>query len=141
MAKLDALTATWPQAGTLVPLVGDLTDPLLGLSNDDRDRWRGRVDHVVHLAALYDMTADEETDRRVNIGGTQEAIAAATDLRAGCFHHVSSVAVAGGPPRPGPLSKFGEGPPPPPALHPPPVGGGGPPPPAHPPPGAGRPSR
>jgi len=42
MAKLDALTATWPQSGTLVPLVGDLTDPLLGLSNDDRDRWRGR---------------------------------------------------------------------------------------------------
>jgi NAD(P)-dependent dehydrogenase (short-subunit alcohol dehydrogenase family) len=95
MAKLDALTATWPQAGTLVPLVGDLTDPLLGLSSADRDRWRGNVDHVVHLAALYDMTADEETDRRVNIGGTQEALAAATDLRAGCFHHVSSVAVAG----------------------------------------------
>src|SRR3954468_20557350 len=95
MAKLDALTATWPQAGTLVPLVGDLTDPLLGLSSEDRDRWRGQADHVVHLAAVYDMTADEETDRRVNIGGTQEAIAAATDLRAGCFHHVSSVAVAG----------------------------------------------
>ena len=38
MAKLDALTATWPQAGTLVPLVGDLTDPLLGLSSEDRDR-------------------------------------------------------------------------------------------------------
>jgi NAD(P)-dependent dehydrogenase (short-subunit alcohol dehydrogenase family) len=95
LAKLDALTATWPQAGTLVPVVGDLTDPLLGLSSEDRDRLRGTVDHVVHLAALYDMTADEETDRRVNIGGTQEALAAAVDLGAGCFHHVSSVAVAG----------------------------------------------
>jgi NAD(P)-dependent dehydrogenase (short-subunit alcohol dehydrogenase family) len=95
LAKLDALTATWPQAGTLVPLVGDLTDPLLGLSSEDRDRLRGTVDHLVHLAALYDMTADEETDRRVNIGGTQEALAAAGDLRVGRFHHVSSVAVAG----------------------------------------------
>src|SRR4051812_50100663 len=72
MAKLDALTATWPQAGTLVPLVGDLTDPLLGLSSADRDRWRGQVDHVVHLAAVYDMTADEETDRRgENTGAPQ----------------------------------------------------------------------
>jgi NAD(P)-dependent dehydrogenase (short-subunit alcohol dehydrogenase family) len=95
LAKLDALTATWPRAGSLVPLVGDLTDPLLGLSSEDRDRLRGTVDHLVHLAALYDMTADEETDRRVNIGGTQEALAAASDLRVGRFHHVSSVAVAG----------------------------------------------
>ena len=95
LAKLDALTARWPQAGRLEPVVGDLTDPLLGLSPADRDRLRGRVDHVVHLAALYDMRADDETNTRVNVGGTQEALAAAADIRAGCFHHVSSVAVAG----------------------------------------------
>src|SRR5437764_4889554 len=95
LAKLDAAAAAWPANGRLSPVVGDLTEPLLGLSNADRDRLRGQVDHVVHLAAVYDMTADEETDRSVNIGGTQEALAAAADLQAGCFHHVSSVAVAG----------------------------------------------
>jgi thioester reductase-like protein/short-subunit dehydrogenase involved in D-alanine esterification of teichoic acids len=95
LAKLDALTARWPQAGRLEPVVGDITDPLLGLDSQERDRLRGSVDHVVHLAALYDMTADEETDHRVNIGGTQEALALAGDLQARCFHHVSSVAVAG----------------------------------------------
>src|SRR3954451_20381041 len=95
LAKLDALTAQWPQTGRLEPGVGDITDPLLGLDAQERDRLRGSVDHVVHLAALYDMTADEETDHRVNIGGTQEALALAADLQARRFHHVSSVAVAG----------------------------------------------
>ncbi|MDQ1697487.1 MAG: hypothetical protein QOJ03_2840, partial [Frankiaceae bacterium] len=95
MGKLEALAAGWPTDGRLEPLAGDLTDPLLGVSPEDRDRLRECVDHVVHLAALYDMTADAETNRRVNIGGTQEAIALAADLCAGCFHHVSSVAVAG----------------------------------------------
>ncbi|MBV9292924.1 MAG: SDR family oxidoreductase [Frankiales bacterium] len=95
LAKLDALVTRWPDKGRIEPLVGDLTDPLLGVASADRDRLRDRVDHVVHLAALYDMTADAETNRRVNVGGTQEALALAADLRAGCFHHVSSVAVAG----------------------------------------------
>jgi NAD(P)-dependent dehydrogenase (short-subunit alcohol dehydrogenase family) len=77
------------------PLIGDLTDPLLGVSDDDRDRLRGKVDHFVHLAALYDMTADATTNETTNIGGTNEALLLAADLGAGCFHHVSSVAVAG----------------------------------------------
>jgi NAD(P)-dependent dehydrogenase (short-subunit alcohol dehydrogenase family) len=77
------------------PLVGDLTDPMLGVSDADRDRLRGTVDHFVHLAALYDMTADEATNEATNVGGTNEALLLAADLRAGCFHHVSSVAVAG----------------------------------------------
>jgi NAD(P)-dependent dehydrogenase (short-subunit alcohol dehydrogenase family) len=93
--KLEQLAARWPDTGRLEPLVGDLTDPLLGVAPSDRDRLRGDVDHVIHLAALYDMTADAETNQRVNVGGTQEALALAADLQAGCFHHVSSVAVAG----------------------------------------------
>src|SRR3954466_4077442 len=59
LAKLDAAAASWPGVGRLGPGVGDLTEPLLGLSVEDRDRLRGKVDHVVHLAAVYDMTADQ----------------------------------------------------------------------------------
>ncbi|HMC72606.1 MAG TPA: SDR family oxidoreductase, partial [Mycobacteriales bacterium] len=57
LAKLDAAAAAWPSTGRLEPVVGDLTEPLLGLSDGDRDRLRGNVDHVVHLAAVYDVTA------------------------------------------------------------------------------------
>ena len=95
LSRLDALSAGWPDAGSLEAVVGDLTEPLLGLSSADRDRLRGSIDHVVHLGALYDMTADAEANARTNVGGTQEALALAADVRAGCFHHVSSVAVAG----------------------------------------------
>jgi NAD(P)-dependent dehydrogenase (short-subunit alcohol dehydrogenase family) len=77
------------------PLIGDLTDPMLGVSDEDRDLLRGGVDHFVHLAALYDMTADAETNHATNVDGTTEALMLAADLQAGCFHHVSSVAVAG----------------------------------------------
>src|SRR5579884_2825114 len=89
MAKL----ARWD--GRVEGVAGDLTEPLLGLSATARKALRGTVDHVVHLAAVYDMTATEESNRRANVFGTEQALALAADLRAGCFHHVSSVAVAG----------------------------------------------
>jgi NAD(P)-dependent dehydrogenase (short-subunit alcohol dehydrogenase family) len=77
------------------PLIGDLTEPMLGVSEPDRAKLRGTVDHFVHLAALYDMTADAATNEATNVAGTNEALMLAADLHAGCFHHVSSVAVAG----------------------------------------------
>ena len=95
LAKLDAAASGWPAAGRWEPIVGDLTQPLLGVAAEDRDRLRGQLDHVVHLAAVYDMTADTETNQRANVGGTAEALALAADLQAARFHHVSSVAVAG----------------------------------------------
>ena len=33
---------------------------------------RGTVDHFFHLAAIYDMTADEERNALLNVGGTQQ---------------------------------------------------------------------
>ena len=53
------------------------------------------VEHFFHLAAIYDMTADEERNRRLNVNGTQHAIDLANELGAGHFHHASSIAVAG----------------------------------------------
>ena len=60
-----------------------------------RDALRGRVDHFFHLAAIYDMTADEARNALLNVGGTQHAVDLANDLEAGIFHHASSIAVAG----------------------------------------------
>jgi NAD(P)-dependent dehydrogenase (short-subunit alcohol dehydrogenase family)/thioester reductase-like protein len=56
---------------------------------------RGKIDHFFHLAAIYDMTADEESNQALNVGGTRHAVELANALRAGCLHHVSSVAAAG----------------------------------------------
>jgi NAD(P)-dependent dehydrogenase (short-subunit alcohol dehydrogenase family) len=81
--------------GRVEALHGDLTEPMLGVGRANRTRLRGTVDHFIHVAASYDMTADDETNEAANVGGTAAALALATALGAGTFHHVSSVAVAG----------------------------------------------
>ena len=80
--------------GQIVPVPGDLLEVDLGISDADFDRLRG-VDHVIHLAAVYDMEADADATSAVNIAGVQNALAAAQRLSAGCFHHCSSIVVAG----------------------------------------------
>ncbi|MEV4599142.1 SDR family oxidoreductase [Amycolatopsis sp. NPDC049253] len=92
--KLAKLVDGWPHADRVTLVTGDLGEPMLGVSQEDRDGLRG-VDHVVHLAALYDITADDETSIKANVDGTQHVVDLAADLRAGALHHVSSVAVAG----------------------------------------------
>jgi NAD(P)-dependent dehydrogenase (short-subunit alcohol dehydrogenase family) len=96
--KLEALTAGWARFGDtsrIRPVAGDLSEPLLGLSDADRDALRGTVDHFFHLAAIYDMTADETRNALLNVGGTQNAVDLANDLGAGILHHTSSIAAAG----------------------------------------------
>jgi thioester reductase-like protein/NADP-dependent 3-hydroxy acid dehydrogenase YdfG len=75
------------------PLVGDLTAADLGLT-DDAIAELGTVDHVVHCAAIYDMTVAEAEQRAANVEGTRAVIALARRLGA-TLHHVSSIAVAG----------------------------------------------
>ncbi|MFD6068589.1 MULTISPECIES: SDR family oxidoreductase [Amycolatopsis] len=92
--KLAKLVNAWPHPERVTLVTGDLGEPLLGVGQEDREKLRG-VDHVVHLAALYDLTADDEASIKANVEGTAQVIALAADLNAGCLHHVSSVAVAG----------------------------------------------
>jgi NAD(P)-dependent dehydrogenase (short-subunit alcohol dehydrogenase family) len=92
--KLEALRERWGGGDRIKPVVGDLSQPLLGVSEADRQSLTG-VDHLFHLAAIYDMTADEESNRRLNVNGTQHAVELANELGAGHFHHASSIAVAG----------------------------------------------
>jgi thioester reductase-like protein/NAD(P)-dependent dehydrogenase (short-subunit alcohol dehydrogenase family) len=74
-------------------LVGDLTVDGLGLS-DDSIADLGSVDHVVHCAAVYDITVAEDVQRAANVEGTRAVISLARRLDA-TLHHVSSIAVAG----------------------------------------------
>jgi NAD(P)-dependent dehydrogenase (short-subunit alcohol dehydrogenase family) len=93
--KLDAVVERLGGGDRIQPVTGDLSEPLLGVGDDVRERLRGNVDHFFHLAAIYDMTADETQNALLNVGGTQNAIDLANDLQAGIFHHASSIAVAG----------------------------------------------
>ncbi|MBC7375046.1 MAG: SDR family oxidoreductase, partial [Frankiales bacterium] len=92
--RLEAHAARTPGGERIHPVIGDLGADGLGLRAADRTRLAG-VDHVVHLAALYDMTAGDERNRQTNVEGTRRVVDLANALGAGCLHHVSSVAVAG----------------------------------------------
>lgn len=83
----------------LVPVWGDITRE--GVINDDAlEHLKGQVDHVFHLAAVYDMGMTDAQADRVNNQGTANIVALAGALANETaskprFHHVSSVAIAG----------------------------------------------
>ena len=91
LARFERLAADW--GDRVSPLVGDLTAPDLGLSDQTIAELDG-VDHVVHAAAIYDITAGEAEQRAANVEGTRAVIGLAKRLDA-TLHHVSSIAVAG----------------------------------------------
>jgi NAD(P)-dependent dehydrogenase (short-subunit alcohol dehydrogenase family) len=76
--------------GRIVPVTGDLSKPGLGIEGFDQP-----IDHFFHLAAVYDMAADEEAMERANTEGTKHVIEFANSIEVGRFHHTSSIAVAG----------------------------------------------
>ena len=89
--KLDALVQRLgAPGGRIVPVSGDLSKPGLGVEGFDE-----KIDHLFHLAAVYDVEADEESSERANVEGTKHVIEFSNAHDVGRFHHVSSIAVAG----------------------------------------------
>ncbi len=94
--RLEELRSRWGVDGDrVVTVVGDLAQPQLGVSDAEVSELKGKVDHFFHLAAIYDMTADAQSQQVANIEGTRHAIELAEEIEAGCFHMVSSIAAAG----------------------------------------------
>ena len=98
--KVAGLLDYWGATGAgskarAIAVFGDLTSKKLGVSADDMKTLKGKVDHVYHLAAVYDLSADEASQVRVNIEGTRNAVEFAKAIDAGHLHHVSSIAAAG----------------------------------------------
>lgn len=91
LTRFERLAQDWDDR--VKPLVGDLTGTDLGLSDTDVAEL-GDVSHVVHCAAIYDMTVGESEQRAANVEGTRSVISLARRLDA-TLHHVSSIAVAG----------------------------------------------
>ena len=95
--RLAQLVERWGSgAGERIkPVIGDLAEPRLGLGDEQIAQLSGQIEHFFHLAAMYDMTADDASNERLNVGGTRNAVELANAIAAGHLHHVSSVAVAG----------------------------------------------
>src|ERR687889_2173672 len=88
--RLDDLGKRLGAGDRLVPVPGDLSKDKLGI-----DDFSEKIDHFFHLAAIYDMAADEDSMMRANVDGTRHVVEFANSIDVGRFHHTSSIAVAG----------------------------------------------
>jgi len=94
--RLERLLRRWgPEAKRVTPVLGDIAEAALGVDPAWVREHEGSIDHFFHLAAIYDMTASDEQNETLNVGGTRNAIELAADLDAGVFHQVSSIAASG----------------------------------------------
>ena len=96
LKKLAAQREAWgADDKQVVAVIGDLAQKNLGVAESDAKRLKGKVRHFFHLAAIYDIGASAEEQQLANVEGTRHAVQFAEAVRAGCFHHVSSIAAAG----------------------------------------------
>src|SRR5215212_9806181 len=94
--RLEELRNRWGvDSDQVVGIVGDLSQRRLGVSDEDIERLHGQIDHLFHLAAIYDMTADAESQNVANVEGTRHMVQFAEAVEAGRVHMVSSIAAAG----------------------------------------------
>jgi thioester reductase-like protein len=83
----------------LTAVRGDVSAPRLGLDQRAYDALAERVDRVVHVAAAVRFDRPFDEARRVNVGGTEEALALCRRIRArggtGRLDYVGTAYVAG----------------------------------------------
>ncbi len=89
LGRFERRSVHWDER--VKPLVSDLTELEL---TDETVAELGEIDHVVHCAAIYDITAGKAEQRATNVEGTRAVIELTQRLDA-TLHHVSSIAVAG----------------------------------------------
>ncbi|WP_295004929.1 SDR family oxidoreductase [uncultured Dechloromonas sp.] len=94
--RLDELYDFWGCDDARVkPVFGDLTEDLLGVSAAERKKLGKKTTHFFHLAAIYDLSADADSQLRVNVDGTRNTVRFAEAIGAKHFHLFSSIASAG----------------------------------------------
>lgn len=82
-----------PEGERLQSVAGDIAEPLCGLAPEARKALTGAT--FFHLAAVYDLLADEKETERANVRGTRHVVELANGVGARCLNHISSIAVAG----------------------------------------------
>ncbi|ATB40791.1 non-ribosomal peptide synthetase [Cystobacter fuscus] len=80
-------------ASRIVPVRGDIGQPLLGLSETEFQRLAEEVDAIYHNGALVNFLYPYESLRAANVLGTREILRLATRTRVKTLHYVSTVSV------------------------------------------------
>ncbi len=78
------------RAGRIVPVAGDLGEPLLGMTEEDFDALAREMDVVIHNGAVVNMAYPYGALEPVNVGGTREVLRLACLHKTKPVHHVST---------------------------------------------------
>lgn len=96
LPRIDEFREYWGvEEARIVPIIGDLSEPNLGVSKTEIRKFKGKIAHFFHLAAVYDLNASAEAQQRANVDGTRNTVNLAEALAVKHFHLVSSIASAG----------------------------------------------
>lgn len=82
--------------GRVIPILGDLKLPLLGLNPFDFVKLARTVDVVYHVGSKLSYIAPYEYLKATNVDGTQETLRLATQSKAKPYHFVSSLGILTG---------------------------------------------
>jgi thioester reductase-like protein len=85
----------WNQntSNRIIPVLGDLSQPYLGLAEAEFQSLSRQIDTIYHSGALLDFTYPYATLKAVNVTGTQEVLRLAGQFKPKSLHYVSSIAV------------------------------------------------
>jgi thioester reductase-like protein len=77
----------------IIVVVGNLSQPLLGLARAEFEWLAGQIDVIYHCAALVNFSFSYESLRPTNVLGTQEVLRLATQVKVKPVHYVSTMGV------------------------------------------------
>ncbi len=77
----------------VIPVVGDLSKPLLGVSKQQFSKLAAQIDIIYHSGAFVNFTRPYLTLKATNVLGTQEVLRLASVTQTKPIHFISSIAV------------------------------------------------
>ncbi|ERT07289.1 thioester reductase domain protein [Lyngbya aestuarii BL J] len=77
----------------IIPVLGDLSHPLLGLSEKQFERLANEIDAIYHSGASLNYVYPYEKLKPINVDGTYEVLKLASTTKVKSVHYMSSIAV------------------------------------------------
>ena len=77
----------------IIPVIGDLSQPLLGLSEQQFQRMASQLDVIYHNGALVNFTYPYQALKAPNVLGTQEVLRLASQVKVKPIHFISTIGV------------------------------------------------
>jgi thioester reductase-like protein len=87
----------WQESFTarIIPVLGDLSMPLLGLSEKEFGLLASKIDTIYHNGALVNFTYPYAALKAANVLGTQEVLRLASQIKLKPVHFISTIGVVG----------------------------------------------